>query len=70
LFEWVREAFIELRERNDRPGGAVCLNALGRCWKDDASASQVIRQILRRNKRTNFTLKKSQQPSDRQFRCK
>jgi integrase len=60
LFEWVREAFIEMRERSHKPGGAVCLNAIGRFWKDDSSGNQMIREILQQNEMDSYTLKKSQ----------
>jgi hypothetical protein len=46
LFECVRNAFIDIHQRNDKPGGAVCLNATGRLWKDDSPYSQMIRAIL------------------------
>jgi hypothetical protein len=60
LSEWIREAFIEMRERNHKPFGAVCLNSIGRYWKDDSPGNQMFREILQQKKRGSYTLKKSQ----------
>ena len=40
-----------MRERDDKPGGAVRLNVIGRSWKDDSSGSPMIRGILPQNQR-------------------
>ena len=34
---------MAMRERHDQPGGAVCLNAVGRLWWDDRSGNPMIR---------------------------
>jgi hypothetical protein len=65
LFEGVREAFIEMRRRNDRPGGAVCLNGIGRYWTAGSSANQRTGEILRQNKLAAYTLKKARKSTSR-----
>jgi hypothetical protein len=35
-----------MRERNDKPGGAVCLNPIGRLWRDDSSGNPMLRGIV------------------------
>jgi len=34
---------MALRERNDQPGGAVCLNAIGRLCRDESLGNPMIR---------------------------
>jgi hypothetical protein len=51
LFEWLRETFIEMHERDDKPGGAVRLKAIRRSWKDDSSGSPMIRGMRPQNQR-------------------
>ena len=50
-----------MRERDDKPGGAVRLNVIGRSWKDDSSSSPMIRGILPQNQRDPGTLKASRE---------
>ena len=49
-----------MRERNDQPGGAVCLNAIGRWGRDDNLGNPMIRGILKQNPRDPYALKASQ----------
>jgi hypothetical protein len=44
LCEGVHEAFMAMRQQHDQPGGAVCLNANGRLWRDDSSGNPMIRE--------------------------
>ena len=37
---------MAMRERNDQPGGAGCLNAIGRLWRDDSLGNPMIRGTL------------------------
>jgi integrase len=60
LFEWVRQTLVEMKERHGRPGGPVCPNFNGKPFQDDSSHSQMIRDILRREGRPAYTLKKMQ----------
>jgi hypothetical protein len=52
-----------MRERDDQPGGAVRLNAIGRSWRDDSSGSPTIRGILPQDQRDPCTLKASREHS-------
>jgi hypothetical protein len=45
--EGVGEALMALRQRKDKPGGAACLDAIGRLGRDDGSGKPRIRGILR-----------------------
>jgi hypothetical protein len=60
LFEGVHEAFMAMRQQHDQPGGAVCLNAIGRLWTDDSLGNPMIRGTLRQNQRDPDALKASQ----------
>ena len=51
---------MAMRERNDKPGGVVCLNAIGRLWRDDSLGNPMIRGILQQNEREPYALKASQ----------
>jgi hypothetical protein len=51
---------MAVRERNDKPGGAVCLNAIGRLWRDDSLGNPMIRGILQKNQKDPYALKASQ----------
>jgi len=42
---------MAMRERNDKPGGVVCLNAIGRLWRDDSLGNPIIRGILQQNQK-------------------
>jgi hypothetical protein len=42
---------MAMRQRHDQPGGAVCLNAIGRLWKNDSWAIPMIRGFLQQNQR-------------------
>jgi hypothetical protein len=35
-----------MRQREDKPGGAVRLNVIGRSWKDDSSGSPMTQGIV------------------------
>ena len=51
---------MAMRERNDKPGDAVCLNAIGRLWRDDGLGNPMIRGILQQNQRHPYAPKASQ----------
>jgi len=51
---------MAMRERNDKPGGAVCLNPIGRLWRDDSSSNPMLRGILQQNHKDPSALKASQ----------
>jgi hypothetical protein len=51
---------MALRERNDQPGDAVCLNAIGRWGRDDNLGNRMIRGILKQNPTDPYALKASQ----------
>jgi hypothetical protein len=36
---------MAMRQRNDQPRGAVCLNAIGRLWRDASSGNPTIRTL-------------------------
>jgi hypothetical protein len=42
---------MAMRERNDQPGGAVCLHAIGRLGRDDRLGNPMIRGILPQNQK-------------------
>jgi hypothetical protein len=37
---------MAMPERNDEPGGAACLNAIGRLWRYESSGNPMTRGIL------------------------
>ncbi len=49
-----------MRERNYKPTGAVCRNAIERFWKDDSSGIQMIGEIFQQNRMDSYRLKKGQ----------
>ena len=51
---------MAMRERNDKPGRAVCLNAIGRLWRDDSLGNPMIQGIPQQNERELYALKASQ----------
>jgi hypothetical protein len=51
---------MAMRERNDKPGRAVYLNAIGRLWRDDSLGNPMIRGIPQQNERELYALKASQ----------
>ena len=51
---------MAMRQRNDQPRGAVCLNAIGRLWRDDRLGNPMIRGTLQQNQRDPDALKASQ----------
>ena len=46
-----------MRERNDEPGGAVCLNTIGRLWRYESLGNPMIRGILQQNQKAPEALK-------------
>jgi hypothetical protein len=51
---------MAMRQHNDKPGGAVRLNAIGRLWRDDSLGNPMIRGTLQQNQRDPDALKASQ----------
>jgi hypothetical protein len=51
---------MAMRERNDKPGGAVRLNAIERLWRDDSLGNPIIRVTFQLNQRDPDALKASQ----------
>jgi hypothetical protein len=51
---------MAMRERNVQPGGAVCLNAIGRLARDESLGNPMIRVILQQNQKDHYALKASQ----------
>ena len=48
---------MAMRERNDEPGGAVCLNTIGRLWRYESLGNPMIRGILQQNQKAPEALK-------------